>query len=142
MACVRCDFRWIPPAEIGDYWQTIKPGLIDTAEKAPGGWVPNDVFLQLANGQATLHLVIVEQHYRGFIISKIRHEPEGDKLLIWIMHGDGSGNLMRDNMEQIKAWAKNIGAVKIQMQSNRKGWEKVAPTLGFVPTMTIYETAV
>ena len=139
---MKCEFRWIPPAEIGDYWQTIKPGLIDTAEKAPGGWVPNDVFLQLANGQATLHLVIVEQHYRGFFVSKIVPGHEGNKLLIWLAHGDGSGNLMRDNMEQLKAWAKNIGAVKVQMQSNRKGWEKVAPTLGFVPTMTIYETAV
>ena len=136
---MRCDFRWIPPAEIGDYWQTIKPGLIDTAEKAPGGWVPGDVFLQLANGQATLHLVIVDQHYRGFMVSKTMPSNEGKKLLIWILHGDYSGSVMKDNMDQIRAWAKNIEAVKIQMQSNRAGWAKVAPTLGFKVTQIIYE---
>lgn len=139
---MKCDFRWIPPAEIGDYWQTIKPGLIDTAEKAPGGWVPGDVFIQLASGQATLHLVIVDQHYRGFMVSKTMPSNEGKKLLIWILHGDYSGSVMQDNMDQIRAWAKKIEAVKIQMQSNRKGWAKVAPTLGLVPSMTIYEAAV
>lgn len=139
---MKCEFRWIKPAEIGDYWQTIKPGLCETAEKAPGGWTPGDVFLQLAAGQATLHLALVEQHYRGFMISKIRQEHNGNKLLIWILHGDGSGNVMLDNMDQIKAWAKTIEAVKIQMQSNRKGWAKVAPKLGFMPTMTIYECEV
>ena len=105
--------------------------------------MPNDVFLQLANGQATLHLVIVEQHYRGFMVSKTMPSNEGKKLLIWILHGDYSaGSVMQENMDQIMAWAKNIEAVKIQMQSNRKGWEKVAPKLGLVPTMTIYEAAV
>lgn len=137
---MKCEFRWVPQAEIGDYWQTIKPGLAETAEKAPGGWTPGDVFVQLANGQATLHLALVDQHYRGFMISKVRQEPEGVKLLIWIAHGDGSGNLMADNMDQLRDWAKNVGAVCLQMQSNRKGWERVASKLGFRPTMTIYET--
>lgn len=136
---MRCDFRWIPPAEIGDYWQTIKPGLIDTAEKAPGGWGPSDVFLQLANGQATLHLVIVEQHYRGFIVSKIVNAHEGNKLLIWLAHGDGSDDLMLDNVQQLKDWAKNIGAVKLQFQSPRKGWERVGKKLGFKVTQVVYE---
>lgn len=136
---MRCEFRWVPPGELGDYWPTIKPGLIDTAEKAPGGWTPQDVFLQIAQGHAVLHIALVEQHYRGFMVSKTVDSHEGKKLLIWIAHGDGSGNLMHDNMEQLKDWAKNIKAAKIQMQSNRKGWARVAPKLGFKVTQIIYE---
>jgi hypothetical protein len=142
MACVKCDFQWIPPDQIGDYWQTIKPGLAETAEKAPGGWTPGDVFIQLANGQATLHLVIVEKYYRGFMVSKTLESHGVKKLIIWIAHGDGSGDLMQHNMEQIREWCRNIGAAKIQMQSNRNGWARVAPKLGFEVMMTIYETDV
>jgi hypothetical protein len=98
------------------------------------------VFLQLANGQATLHIALVNQYYRGFMVSKV-HESHGvKKLIIWIAHGDGSGDLMQNSMDQIREWAKTIGAAKIQMQSGRKGWERVGARLGFVPTMTIYES--
>lgn len=138
---MRCDFRWIPPGELGDYWPTIKPGLIETAEKAPGGWTPQDVFLQIAQGHAVLHIALVDQHYRGFLVSKTVDAHEGKKLLIWILHGDGTGILI-DSMEVVREWARNIGAAKIQMQSNRRGWERVAPKLGFAPTMTIFETDV
>lgn len=138
----KCTFQWVPPAEIGDYWQTIKTGLAETAEKAPGGWTPNDVFLQLATGQATIHLVIVEKYYRGFIITKMLDSHGVKKLLIWILYGDGSGDIMTDNMEQIREWATNIGAKSIQFQSGRKGWERVGKALGFEPTMTIFESEV
>jgi len=127
---------------MGDYWQTIKAGLVETAEKAPGGWTPQSVFLQLVHGEATLHLVIVEKYYRGFIITKMLETAIGKKLLIWILHGDGSGAVMTDNMDQIREWAQNIGAKNIQFQSNRKGWERVGAKLGFVPVMTIYESEV
>lgn len=138
---MRCDFRWITPGELGDYWPTIKPGLIETAEKAPGDWTPQDVFLQIARGQAVLHIALLNQHYRGFIVSKTTESLKGKLLLIWILHGDGT-DILIDSMEAIREWARNIGAAKIQMQSNRRGWERVAPKLGFAPTMTIYETDV
>ena len=124
---------------MGDYWQTIKGGLVETAEKAPGGWTPQDVFMQLVRGEATLHLVIVDKYYKGFLISKTIGTNGSKGLLIWIMHGDGSGNLMVDNMDQIRDWARNIGAKRIQMQSPRKGWERVAKKLGFRVTQIVYE---
>lgn len=139
---MKCTFQWIQPHEIGDYWQTIKHGLVETAEKAPGGWTPHDVFMQLVHGQATLHLVLVDKYYRGFMVTKMIDAHEGKKLLLWILHGDMSGDVMRDNKDQFGEWAKACGAVKIQFQSNRKGWERVVKQVGFEPTMIIYESEV
>lgn len=98
--------------------------------------------MAIKTGDAVLHTVIVSSYYRGFIVSKSVDTLEGRKLLLWICHGDASGDVFGDNLEQIREWAKNIGAVKIQFQSPRKGWERVGARLGFVPTMVIYEAEV
>lgn len=123
-------------------WATIKPGLEVTAKKAPGGWIPEDIYMAIKTGEATLHLISVDKYYRAFIISKKIETYEGTKLLIWVLHGDGKDDLMIDNWDEIKQWAANIGATKIQFQSGRKGWARVAKRLGFEPTMQIYEVEV
>lgn len=138
---MKAEFNYIEPANLHKAWQTIKPGLEITALKAPGGWIPEDVYLSLKTGDAVLHLVIVDKYYRGFIISKSLDTFEGRKLLLWITYGDASGDVFADNMDTITEWARNIGAVKIQFQSPRKGWEKVGERLGFVPVQVVYEYA-
>lgn len=139
---VKCEFKWVPPAELGDWWSTIKPGLVNVADKAQGGWNPGDVFLEIAGGGAFLHIALAEKHYRGFIVTQMQESHSGKKLLIWIAHGNAEGNLMVDGIGQIREWAKGMGAVKLQFQSPRRGWEKVAKTIGFAPTMVIYESDV
>ncbi|MHB1176067.1 MAG: hypothetical protein ACYCZJ_13190 [Sulfuriferula sp.] len=136
---MKAEFQWVDPKDIRNVWQTIKPGLEITAKKAPGGWIPEDVYLSLKTGDSVLHLVTAESYYRGFLISKSLDTNEGRKLLLWITYGDASGDIFSDNMETIRDWASNIGAVKIQFQSPRKGWERVGAKLGFKPTMVIYE---
>ena len=139
---MKCEFRWVSPADLVSVWPTIKPGLETTAQKAPGGWIPEDVYMEIKSGAAVLHTVIVESYYRGFIVSKSIDTFEGRKLLLWICHGDASGDVLNDNLDQLQEWAKNIGAVKLQFQSPRKGWERVGAKLGFVPTMVVYECEV
>ena len=136
---MKCEFQWIAPDKLRNVWETVKPGLEETARKAPGGWIVEDVYMSLKTGDSVLHLVTAESYYRGFMISKSVESMEGKMLLLWIMQGNGEGDLMTDNFDQIKEWAANIGALKIQFQSPRKGWARVAKKLGFHPTMTIYE---
>lgn len=134
---MKCEFRWVAPADLGQVWATIRPGLEITAKKAPGGWLPEDVYMQIKTGDAVLHTAIVDSYYKGFLVSKTMDTLEGRKLLLWICHIED--DLLDDNLEQVKEWAKNIGAVKIQYISPRIGWKKRGPKLGFGPTMTIYE---
>lgn len=96
--------------------------------------------MQVKTGEAVLHNAVVESYYKGFLVSKTIDTLEGRKLLLWVCYI--SDDLLEDNLDQIKEWARNIGAVKIQFQSPRPGWEKRAPKLGFEKTMVIYETDV
>lgn len=137
---MKCNFRFVPPHELHSVWPTIRPGLEITAKKAPGGWIPEDVYLSIKTGDAVLHTAIVDSYYKGFLVSKAIDTLEGRKLLLWICHIED--DLLDDNLEQVKEWAKNIGAVKIQFQSPRNGWERRAEALGFTPTMIVYETDV
>lgn len=136
---MKCEFLWIEPKNLRNVWDTIHPGLVETARKAPGGWIPEDVYMRIKTGDAVLHIVSAESRYRGFLVTQSIDSVEGRKLLVWIIYGDGSDDLMAENMHQIREWAANINAVKIQFQSPRKGWAKVAERLGFEPTQTIYE---
>ena len=93
--------------------------------------------MAIKTGDAVLHTAIVDSYYKGFLVSKSIDTLEGRKLLLWICHIED--DLLEDNLEQVKEWAKNIGAVKIQYISPRIGWKKRGPELGFEPTMVIYE---
>lgn len=139
---MKADFEYVPPANLKTYWNTIKPGLETTMRKAPGGWIPEDVFHALMTGVSLLHIVRVGSYYRGFMVTQLIDSIEGKKLLIWIAHGDASGDVFGDNLDTIREWAKGLGAVKVQFQSGRKGWEKVGARIGFVPTMQIFECEV
>lgn len=130
----------MPAAELHSVWATIRPGLEITAKKASGNWIPEDVWMELKTGGAVLHMVLVDMHYRGFLVSKTIEHFDGKTLLLWIGYSFESGkDLLLDNIEQVKEWAANIGAKRVQWQSPRKGFAKLAPKLGFEPMMTIYE---
>lgn len=139
---MKAEFTWIEPDKLRNVWDTIRPGLEITARKAPGGWIPEDVYLSLKTGDAVLHVCSVDKYYRGFLISRKLDTLEGKKLLIWIAHGDASGDVFADNLDTVKEWALGMGAVKIQFQSPRRGWEKVAEKLGFTPVQVVYEIEV
>lgn len=139
---MKCEFQWVEPKNLRNVWETIKPGLEETAIKAPGGWIPEDVYMRIKSGEAVLHIVTANSRYRGFLVTQSIDSVEGRKMLIWIIYGDGSDDLMTENMDQVRDWAANINAIKIQFQSPRKGWAKVAEKLGFEPVQVIYEMEV
>ena len=121
-------------------WATIRPGLEKTAIKADGGWIPEDVFMELKMGGAVLHLVIVDMHYKGFLVSKTFDSFDGKTLLLWIGYSEEKGrDLLVDNIHWIDEWAVKIGANRVQWQSPRKGFARVAPKLGYEQKMVIYE---
>ena len=133
-------FQWIEPTKLRDVWPIVRKGLEETISKAPGGWIPEDIYSEVLTGQAVLHLGIVEDHCRGFIVSKTLEGIRGKTLLIWVLYSDWNGrNILQDNMDEVSAWARNIGANRIQFQSPRRGWERVAESLGFHQTQVIYE---
>ena len=137
---MKCEFRWVSPADLGQVWPTIRPGLEITAKKAPGGWIPEDAYAELKNGSAVLHTVIKDNYYRGFIISKTFESYNGKVLLIWIGYSnDPNIDVITENVDEIMSWAKNINATKVQFQSPRIGFERIAPKIGFAKTMAVFE---
>jgi hypothetical protein len=138
---MKAEFQHVTPDKLRNVWETIRPGLVETAHKAPGGWLPEDIYMSVKTGDSVLHILTAEKRYAGFLVSKTLETLEGRKLLLWIGYSV-QGDLLVDNIDQLREWAQNIGAVKMQFQSGRKGWAKVAETIGFEPTLVIYESEV
>ena len=73
---------FVPPNELHDYWDLIKPGLQKVKEHSSDGWMEEDVFSELRAGRSTLHIGDVDG-YAGFIILTPQQAFDCAVLFIW-----------------------------------------------------------
>lgn len=131
--------EWVKPDELHEIWETIRPGLLEVNKHATG-WIIEDVYMAIKTTHSVLHLGYIAGEYAGFIVTSNEKVPRGTIINIWCLyHVNNDFSLFEENIEQVRSWAKNIGAYAIRMQSPRRGWEKQAPKLGFRPIHTVYE---
>lgn len=123
--------EYIAPARLREVWPKIRLGL----EKMEGneGWLVEDVYHSLMLNESTLHLVIVDDLYCGFVILK---PMEGFKkrLHIWHLYNESKFDVMAIFKPTLEIYARNINATALTFSSPRKGWQKVAGRYGFSPT--------
>lgn len=133
--------EWIEPARLHEAWEDVRTGLLEV-QKAGDDWLVEDVYKSIKDGFSQLHIGYLDDIYKGFIITQQIPGYKGLKLHIWAAYSTGKKeeDLLHLALPQIEAWANNIHAYKITFSSNRKGWAK--NTLGFVPTVTIFEKEV
>ena len=98
------------------------------------GWCPEDVYVFLISGQATLY--IATEGWKGFAILQLLPNYSQKRLHCWIVQTSDDPALYVKDVEDI---ARGAGASKITFDSPRKGWAKRAERLGFKQTMIRYE---
>lgn len=122
--------KYIPPTELHQYWELIKPGLIEI-QKSSDGWIPEDVYAALRNNQATLHLDFAEE-YGGFVVLQEQVNYDGKALHIWCAFSR-SIKPITVYIPEIELLARKIGARRITL-SSRRNWSHY-----FEEVVTIYK---
>ena len=134
-------FIWCTPEELHGYWGLVEQGLAKIKGHTSERWLKEDVYHALKSAQASLHIGMVGNDYRGFVIMQQLNDYDGKVLHIWCAYSVGE-DLLDAGKDQFMEWAHNINARRITFTSPRKGWEKVGPAIGFEPVTIKYELEV
>ena len=124
--------QYIPPNNLRQVWNQIKPSLEDMAKRST--WIVEDAYCDLKEGRANLYLTIEDKYFTGYIIT----QTLGDKLHIWAAYNN-KNDVLVDGLEAVKELAKEQGLSEITFISPRKGWDRIAPKIGFKPSQWVYK---
>lgn len=119
-------------------WKWVKTGLQECARRAGERWLPEDIYEPLRAGNAYCYAIVHDERDIGFVIVQRHNDPDGAVLFIWAIWCE-PGTLFpvhREVLAELRALAIAIKAVRIRMESPRKGWEWVD---FFVPIRTVFE---
>ena len=124
--------KYIHPTDLRQVWNQIKPSLEDMAKRST--WIVEDAYCDLKEGRANLYLTIEDKYFTGYIIT----QTLGDKLHIWAAYNN-KNDVLVDGLEAVKELAKEQGLSEITFISPRKGWDRIAPKIGFKPSQWVYK---
>ena len=121
-------------------WAAIRPGLEIVKKMTTDDWMPEDVYMMLKNGGATLYIGEGEAgDYLGFIVLRLIPTFHGSKIEIWCAYSATKKQLMSSYWPQIQEIAKQAGANKITFSSAREEWGVCAQRIGFEQKQVSYE---
>jgi hypothetical protein len=121
-------------------WDRVRAGLIEVKAATTDDWLPEDVYLALKTGGASLYVgEDKDGDYLGFVVLKQVPTFHASKVEIWCAHSATSVPLMRTFFPLIQDLARNAGAEKISFSSARPEWAAAVRRLGFKPKQVQYE---
>lgn len=115
-------------------WRPIRQALQDHVDENSPGWLPEDVYVELAAGRQ--HLFVPSDGAAGFLVGSTTTDGRGTIFWIWFAYGPGLG---RDYWPAILDLARTAGASMIAFSSPLPMWERHAAKYGFVEARRIYE---
>ena len=132
--------RHITIEDIGFEWDRVRAGLVEVKRMTTDDWLPEDVYMCLKTGNASLYVGEDDEgDYLGFIVLRLVNTFHARKVEIWAAHSATKTPLMRTFWPQIQAVAKQSGASLIGFSSARDEWQAGAKRLGFKPVQMNYE---
>ena len=131
--------RQIDIAEVGREWDRVRTGLVEVKKMTTDDWLPEDVYMCLKTGAASLYIGEDETGYLGFIVLRLVPTFQAKKVEIWAAYSATKRPLMRVYWPQIQELSKAAGASLISFSSARDEWQAGAKRLGFKPTQMTYE---
>jgi hypothetical protein len=126
--------RYIQPEELRQWWHWVRPGLDRIKLKSTEPWIPEDVYADCYSQRSMLWVLFRLNKPIAFFVL----QPVGDTLHVWCAFAYEE-DCLKDGFKHIEELAKSGNAAKITFDSNRRGWEKVANTLGFRPRKWVKE---
>ena len=122
----------IPLTEVRCAFEKIQLDLEYVREKCQTNWITPDIYLSLQEEISTLYMLYEEDAYIGFIIVNTLRSISGeDTLFVWASYQKPEYNYVKAMFKFLEKIAEDMKAVAIEFESNRKGWEKIAPLHDF-----------
>lgn len=126
-------FQHVPTEHLRRVWASVRPQLLNILEKSPEDWIPEDVYADVQAGRSLLFFAMEDERCVGGVVVK----PQGKTLLTWVAWG--THGLREDAMSGLREIARNLRCTELMFETKRRGWDKVAPKLGFRPRAWIAE---
>ena len=132
--------RPIAPKDLCFEWERVRAGLVEVKKATTDDWLPEDVYMSLKSGGATLYVGEDEAgDYLGFVVLRYVPTFHGARLEVWCAHAASNTPLLARFWPEIQAVATQAGAGVIGFSSARPEWQSVAERLGFAAKQTTYE---
>jgi len=132
------EYHYIEPVELKKHWHIVRDGMGIVCKRVPH--IPEEIYMMIAQGAAHLHIITKDGEYYAFTVTQNLQDFGQIRLHIWAAYSNTNEfETVKSIMPQIKEWAKAINASRITFESNRPGWEKRAPELGYKKASTTYE---
>jgi len=132
--------RVVEPANVRRWWSIVRHGLEKVVDRTDPDWIPEDVYVALRSGEASLLLGFEDDLYVGFaVVLKRVHPFDGTPVLfIWALYIRTIGKLDA-LMDLVLANAKQDGFKSLVFQSPRKAWQRRLWARGFKLREHIFE---
>lgn len=128
------EVKYIPKDELRNYWGWVKEGLEKVRSKGHDQWIVEDIYCDCFEQRSMLWIGYRDNNPVGFMVL----QPIGTTFHVWVAYLTTHQDLA-DGFEHIKNIASKGNCEKISFISQRKGWEKKAKLMGFMPTTWEYK---
>lgn len=82
------------------------------------------------SGQRQLWHLVADSDVSGVVISEVYDHPKGKTVGMPVTAGSGAGEGIPAVLDTIEAWARSIGAVRLE-GCGREGWARALKPFGF-----------
>lgn len=134
--------RYVPPEQLLAEWERVRAGLLAVQEHSADDWLPEDIYMSLKTGNASLHVAEDGSDYLGFLILQLLPTFHSKKLHVWCAYANDGKPLLRVFLRTLRDLAANAGATKITFSSPRDEWLSVGKRGGFTPTQCMFELTI
>jgi len=133
------EFRNIAAEVIHSEWPFIRQGLEKILAETGDRWLPEDVFWLIKQNSIWAYVVFDGDERVGVVLLQPTNGWDGKELYLFGGYNVGNKDVIEFSMDEIIKAGRSIGARRIKMQSNRKGFEKYCSSIGFKMDFVQYE---
>lgn len=124
----------LQPTELKNYWPEIKNGLEKVLQKTQSAsWIPEEIFSAVYYQKAICVIGLSNEDIAWGFVGYTTQDRIFFVWAAWSHINTSQGFQALDNL------AKRLNCTKIKFETDRLGWEKLAPSKGFRPCAWIKE---
>ena len=128
----------IPTSQLGEFWDELGPFVDKAASRYSKEYDLSDVWDALLEERALLFGIWLDGEVKGAMTVSPVEQPKRKTLVIELVGGEDVVLWYTDTIRQLKEFARRAGYDAITSNA-RKGWRKMANSVGFKEASTTYE---
>ena len=116
----------VPSDEARALWPHVVGFVKPALDIAGGAYLPEHVLADIVSRDSQLWIAVVGDRISGCVISRILRHPNLSEIFCPVVGGDGLDVWGAPLFERIEAFARSVGATRIE-GVGRRGWARALP---------------